>query len=291
MELECAKEINKVDDLITKYQDAYNAYILNEKILTNDSAYADYFKSATDTYTAYQDTVEKNGIDSDDAKTKADEYAKTVSEAMQIAFENGDTGVLNYFRNLYPELQTEVNTWNFKAKITPTLDGGQSNPNYEKDLDSKMKEALSHFSNEQDILNFNPKASTDEAKKEAYNTLINIKESEFQGDINALVDAAVSMYNLQTQGEQDFLDRISSKSNTSTSSGASNILGDIQNKVDTNVAKNWYDNLTPDEQNLANSEEFEKSLEKQKENLNNATLSAENYSAALDDVKKAQGDI
>ena len=121
--------------------------------------------------------------------------------------------------------------------------------------------------------------------------MINIKESEFQGDINALVDAAVSMYNLQTQGEQDFLDRISSKSNTSTSSGASNILGDIQNKVDTNVAKNWYDNLTPDEQNLANSEEFEKSLEKQKENLNNATLSAENYSAALDDVKKAQGDI
>lgn len=286
-----SKQVNKVDDLITKYQDAYNAYILNEKILTNDSAYADYFKSATDAYTAYQDTVEKNSIDSDDAKTKADEYAKTVSEAMQIAFENGDTGVLNYFRNLYPELQTEVNTWNFKAKITPTLDGGQSNPNYEKDLDSKMKEALSHFSNEQDILNFNPKASTDEAKKEAYNTLIDIKESEFQGDINALVDAAVSMYNLQTQGEQDFLDRISSKSNTSTSSGASNILGDIQNKVDTNVAKNWYDNLTPDEQNLANSEEFEKSLEKQKENLNNATLSAENYSAALDDVKKAQGDI
>lgn len=286
-----SKQVNKVDDLITKYQDAYNAYILNEKILTNDSAYVDYFKSATDAYTAYQDTVEKNGIDSDDAKTKADEYAKTVSEAMQIAFENGDTGVLNYFRNLYPELQTEVNTWNFKAKITPTLDGGQSNPNYEKDLDSKMKEALSHFSNEQDILNFNPKASTDEAKKEAYNTLIDIKESEFQGDINALVDAAVSMYNLQTQGEQDFLDRISSKSNTSTSSGASNILGDIQNKVDTNVAKNWYDNLTPDEQNLANSEEFEKSLEKQKENLNNATLSAENYSAALDDVKKAQVDI
>lgn len=286
-----SKQVNKVDDLITKYQNAYNAYILNEKILTNDSAYADYFKSATDAYTAYQDTVEKNGIDSDDAKTKADEYAKTVSEAMQIAFENGDTGVLNYFRNLYPELQTEVNTWNFKAKITPTLDGGQSNPNYEKDLDSKMKEALSHFSNEQDILNFNPKASTDEAKKEAYNTLIDIKESEFQGDINALVDAAVSMYNLQTQGEQDFLDRISSKSNTSTSSGASNILGDIQNKVDTNVAKNWYDNLTPDEQNLANSEEFDKAIEKQKENLNNATLSAENYSAALDDVKKAQGDI
>lgn len=286
-----SKQVNKVDDLITKYQDAYNAYILNEKILTNDSAYADYFKSATDAYTAYQDTVEKNGIDSDDAKTKADEYAKTVSEAMQIAFENGDTGVLNYFRNLYPELQTEVNTWNFKAKITPTLDGGQSNPNYEKDLDSKMKEALSHFSNEQDILNFNPKASTDETKKEAYNTLIDIKESEFQGDINALVDAAVSMYNLQTQGEQDFLDRISSKGNSSASSGASNIMGDIQNKVDTNVAKDWYDNLTPDEQNLANSEEFEKSLEKQKENLNNATLSAENYSAALDDVKKAQGNI
>ena len=286
-----SKQVNKVDDLITKYQDAYNAYILNEKILTNDSAYADYFKSATDAYTAYQDTVEKNGIDSDDAKTKADEYAKTVSEAMQTAFENGDTGVLNYFRNLYPELQTEVNTWNFKAKITPTLDNGQSNPNYEKDLDSKMKEALSHFSNEQDILNFNPKASTDEAKKEAYNTLIDIKESEFQGDINALVDAAVSMYNLQTQGEQDFLDRISSKNNSSTSSGASNIMGDIQNKVDTNVAKDWYDNLTPDEQNLANSEEFEKSLEKQKENLNNATLSAENYSAALDDVKKAQGNI
>lgn len=285
-----SNQVNDVDDLITKYQDAYNAYILNEKILTNDSAYADYFKTATDAYEAYQDSVEKNGLDSDDAKGKADEYAKTVSEAIQTAFENGDTGVLNYFRNLYPELQTEVNTWNFKAKITPTLDG-KSNPDYEKDLDSDMKKYLSYFSNDQDLLNFNPEASTDEDKIKAYNYLMDIKTSEFQGDINALVDAAVSMYNLQTQGEQDFLNRINSKGNNTTSSGISNVTKDIQNKVDINVAKDWYNKLSPDDQNLANSKEFEDSLERQKKNLNGATFSAENYSAALNEVKKAQGDI
>lgn len=57
------------------------------------------------------------------------------------------------------------------------------------------------------------------------------------------------------------------------------------------VVDDWIDSLTVDEAKLANSTTFDEALKRQTENLNGAALSAENYSAALDEVKASQDGI
>lgn len=62
----------------------------------------------------------------------------------------------------------------------------------------------------------------------------------------------------------------------------------IPTDTDTDTYYNWYNKLSDDEKELANSDDFKEALEKQKASLDDATLSAENYAAALQDVKDAQ---
>lgn len=62
----------------------------------------------------------------------------------------------------------------------------------------------------------------------------------------------------------------------------------IPTDTDTDTYYNWYNKLSDDEKELANSDDFKKALEKQKTSLDDATLSAENYAAALQDIKDAQ---
>lgn len=62
----------------------------------------------------------------------------------------------------------------------------------------------------------------------------------------------------------------------------------IPTDTDTDTYYNWYNKLSDDEKELANSDDFKEALEKQKTSLDDATLSAENYAAALQDIKDAQ---
>ena len=57
------------------------------------------------------------------------------------------------------------------------------------------------------------------------------------------------------------------------------------------VIDDWVATLSEDEAKLANSTAFDEALERQKKGLDGATLSAENYSAALDEVKASQDGI
>lgn len=71
-----------------------------------------------------------------------------------------------------------------------------------------------------------------------------------------------------------------------------NLASDPQNIVIQDlVIDDWVNSLTEEEAKLANSTAFDEALERQKENLDGAALSAENYSAALEDVKAQQNDI
>lgn len=277
-----SSQANKADELIEKYQDMYDAYILQEKIFNNDS-YTDSFNKATEAYKKYQKSIEESGQDSDEAKKDADEYYKIISEAMQEAFENGDTGVVEYFKKLYPALQTEVSSWEFKAKVTPILSDGSENPDYDKNLDLDMKKNVSKFKNAEEILNFNREASTDKSKNKAYDNLLTIAHNNFQDDMEALVNSAIDMYNLETQGEQDFIDRLNNGKITNGKSSKKN------KNVDDNVAKDWYNSLSSDEDKaIANSDEFIKTLENQSQSLNNGKYSAENYANALKQLKGSQ---
>nr|DAG67975.1 MAG TPA: minor tail protein [Bacteriophage sp.] len=281
-----ASDAKEVSDT---YKDMYDQYVLNEKILSNTD-YADEFKKLTDEYQEYQDALSSNSQDEINSETQT--FVNMITDAMSTALANGDNAVADYFKAMYPELQAEVDTWNFKIKITPTIDG-KDNTNYDKSLDEELKDVLSHFNNSDEILNFNPKASTDKEKKDAYDQLSTIATQDFEGNMEALVDAAIQLYNLQTQGQQDFINRIKGDKDSSLTAGAGSLLSDSGNKININdkTASDWYKSLSPDDQNIANSEKFVQILQDEAEKMNGAELSAENYADALDRVKESKDSI
>lgn len=65
----------------------------------------------------------------------------------------------------------------------------------------------------------------------------------------------------------------------------------ISSDTDTNTYHNWYSKLSDDEKELANSDDFKESLEKQKEGLGKAALAANDYDIALQEVKNAQESV
>ena len=71
-----------------------------------------------------------------------------------------------------------------------------------------------------------------------------------------------------------------------------NVKEDLRNRLSNGtqdlIIDDWVDSLSDEEAKLANSTAFDEALERQKKDLNGAALSAENYSAALDEVKASQ---
>lgn len=279
------KMASSAKNVSDSYKDMYDQYVLNEEILS-DTTYKDSFKKISDEYEKYNDALSSGSEEEIKSETQA--FVSMITDAMSTAFANGDNDVADYFRTMYPELQAEVDTWEFKVKITPTLDG-KDNASYDKELADDFKEALSHFDNADDLLNFNPKASTNDAKKQAYEQLSAIATQDFAGDMESLVDAAVKMYFLQTQGQQDFVNRINGNKNSLPTAGAGNITSDSSSGInlDNSTASNWYGQLSEDEQNIANSDDFVKALQAQSDAMNGAELSANDLDIALQNVKDA----
>lgn len=124
-------QINDAQELTDKYKDMYDAYVLYDQVL-KDTDYASAYQKAMSDYQNYQKQATENGLDSEEAKKASEQYAQNMSEAIQKALENGDDEVANYFESLYPDLQSVVETWKFKAKITPEWDDGSKNDKYDK---------------------------------------------------------------------------------------------------------------------------------------------------------------
>ena len=74
-----------------------------------------------------------------------------------------------------------------------------------------------------------------------------------------------------------------------------NVKEDLRNRLSNGtqdlVIDDWVENLTEEETKLANSTAFDEALDRQKEKLNGASLSAENYGTALEEVKAQQNGI
>lgn len=297
-------QINDAQELTDKYKDMYDAYVLYEQVL-KDTDYSSAYQKAMSDYQNYQKQATENGLDSEEAKKASEQYAQNMSEAIQKALENGDDEVANYFESLYPDLQSIVETWKFKAKITPEWDDGSKNDSYDKETDKEMKEALGAFNNTEEIKNFNSETATKE-QKNAMTTLQKIAEQNFHNDIDALVDAAIALYGLETQGEQDFIDKLNGKSLSNNkkrkqednlTAGASATMSNAtsksnitsNNKVDNKTAKEFYNSLTSDEDKaLVVSDDFNRVLAQQTGTLENGKYSVNSYTNALKQLKDAQ---
>ena len=292
-------QINDAQELTDKYKDMYDAYVLYEQVL-KDTDYSSAYQQAMSDYQNYQKQATENGLDSEEAKQASEQYAQNMSKAIQKALENGDDEVANYFESLYPDLQSIVETWKFKAKITPEWDDGSKNDNYDKETDKEMKEALGVFNNAEEIKNFNSDTATTE-QKNAMTTLQKIAEQNFHNDIDVLVDAAIALYGLETQGEQDFIDKLNGKSLSNNkkknqkrkqedlTAGVSATMSNASKKVDNKTAKEFYNSLTSDEDKaLVVSDDFNRVLAQQTGTLENGKYSVNSYTNALKQLKDAQ---
>lgn len=283
-------QINDAQELTDKYKDMYDAYVLYDQVL-KDTDYASAYQKAMSDYQNYQKQATENGLDSEEAKKASEQYAQNMSEAIQKALENGDDEVANYFESLYPDLQSVVETWKFKAKITPEWDDGSKNDKYDKKTDKEMKEALGAFNNAEEIKNFNSETAT-EKQKNAMTTLQKIAEQNFHNDIDALVDAAVQLYDLKTQGEQDFINRINGKSLNNNvpdnlTAGASAALSN-DSRFNESEAIKFYKSLSEEQQKLVNNQAFVDALNEQNDSLKDGKWSADSYANALKEVGNAE---
>lgn len=283
-------QINDAQELTDKYKDMYDAYVLYEQVL-KDPDYSSAYQKAMSDYQNYQKQATENGLDSEEAKKASEQYAQNMSEAIQKALENGDDEVANYFESLYPDLQSIVETWKFKAKITPEWDDGSKNDNYDKKTDKEMKKALGAFNNAEEIKNFNSETAT-EKQKNAMTTLQKIAEQNFHNDIDALVDAAVQLYDLKTQGEQDFINRINGKSlnnnvpDNLTASASAALSND--SRFNESEAIKFYKSLSEEQQKLVNNQAFVDALNEQNDSLKDGKWSADSYANALKEVENAE---
>lgn len=283
-------QINDAQELTDKYKDMYDAYVLYDQVL-KDTDYASAYQKAMSDYQNYQKQATENGLDSEEAKKASEQYAQNMSEAIQKALENGDDEVANYFESLYPDLQSIVETWKFKAKITPEWDDGSKNDKYDKKTDKEMKKALGAFNNAEEIKNFNSETAT-EKQKNAMTTLQKIAEQNFHNDINALVDAAVQLYDLKTQGEQDFINRINGKSlnNNVPDNLTAGVSAAVSNdsRFNESEAIKFYKSLSEEQQKLVNNQAFVDALNEQNDSLKDGKWSADSYANALKEVENAE---
>lgn len=282
------KMASSAKDVSDSYKDMYNQYVLYEEILS-DTDYKNIFKKLSDEYQNYQDVLTSGSEEG--IKNETGTFVKMITDAMSTALSNGDNDVAEYFKSMYPELQSEIDSLDFKIKLTPTLNG-KDNASFDQALSDSLSEAMSHFDNAEEILNFNPKANTDEDKQKAYDQLSAIATQDFEGDMEALVDTAVKLFYLQTQGQQDFLARINGNKESTPTAGIGNLTSDSNKSinVDSTTASNWYGQLSEDEQNLANSTAFVNALQAQSDAMSGAALSANDLDIALQSIKTTASD-
>ncbi len=348
-----SNSIDTTQEKLENYQEIYEAYVLKEKILkpTEDNVFDDYYKEALDAYTEYNEMVEKNGLDSDEAKHAADEYVSIINDAIKEA--GDDTGIVDFFKNLNKDLVAEVNSNEFEIDFTANTDDMKND--ITNDL-NELKEFNSDESLKNFVKNFDTETATDEQKK-AYEDL-DFYANKYNMSIEQLIDNLTKLGIINPQIKIDFLDKFAPSNQELTADFESifedsitevgrktksewidkltpnkqelsdnfdaafntsmaevnrkansewfnklipnkqDISGNLEDtfedaitEVDIKSISEWFDKLNEEQQKLANSPEFIQALQNEKEKLNGATLSANNYQAALNNVEKAQEEI
>jgi len=131
---------NDVDDALTKYKNLYNQYVLYEKILTDnpDNQYDEQFNQINEAKEALNEASASG--DEDKIKAASEEYAQTLQSAIDMAMQNNDYDVADYFKSMYPDLQQMFGEWQFNLNFKANTDG----------LKDKVTDALDSIDGESD---------------------------------------------------------------------------------------------------------------------------------------------
>lgn len=271
-----SRQAGEVKSTLDDYQEFYNQYVLNDKIFGN-AEYENIFNEINDAYKEYQDVFVKGDKDAiNEAKQNFAEIVQSATEGID------DKSVVDYFNSMYPDLQAVVGSWDFEVKFNAALDDDSNN------FENEIKDALANFESVEDIQNYNPEIATDE-QITAYAKLNDVAR-EYGLTLDDLINKLSQMGLIESQIKDDLLDRLI-PSRTDLSAGFESAMSDALAGVDSDVVTKWVNSLSEEDAFIANSDQFVQALKKQADSLDGATLSAEDYDAALQEVKNAQNQI
>lgn len=197
-------KINESKDKLDKYSELYDEYVLHEKILSKSGSQKGYdkiFENINNAMKSYKDA--KLDGDKKEIQAAGENYASVLSEELS-KISPDDKNVKSYLENLYPEMQEIVGTWNLEYSLKS--DGKEK---------ENLKEALGKFEGTNEIKGYNPEASNDTDKNEAY-AFLEGYAGKYELGIDQLIDKAQKLgliqdenYNkLVAQFGQDNIDKI-----------------------------------------------------------------------------------
>ena len=267
------------DDVIEKYEDFYKQYVLYEEIFTNDT-FTDSYKKINDAYSEYQEALATG--DKENIKKAQDNFANILAQATEGV---SDESIVDFFNDMYPELQEAVNNWNFNVKFNASLEDD------EESIKAKLQNAGEVFGTDENIKNYNPAAATNE-QTQTYQAYLALQEiiDETGLSMDQLINKMLEMDYVSSQIKEDLLNKFAPNYKDAVNGSISDFDIDLNNGVNSIVVADWVEKLTDEETKLALSKEFENALEERKKQLNGATLAAEDYEKALQKVKDAQNE-
>ena len=276
-------QADEVKSKLDEYQEMYSQHVLYDKVLSDTETlnkagktYEESFNEINKAYEKYQYAFASGDEESiEKAKQNYAEIVQSTTEGLD------DQSVIDYFNSMYPDLQEVVGGWNFEVKFKAAIDDDSD------DFEKGVQDAVNKFNTVEDIKNYNPKVATDE-QKDAYLQLKQYAD-DYGLTLDQLIDKLVQLGLLQSQSKSDLLNKLIPSKSIPTA-GVTSALTDVIDSVDADEATKWVESLTEEEAKLANSKDFENALEEQKKKLNGASLSADDYTAALQTVKDKQNE-
>ncbi len=202
-ETSITKVANAMDKTLKSYKEAYDTYILYEKILneSNTNQYDEQFNLINKAKEAYDNAVVSGNQNK--IEEASDEYAKTLQSAIDLAMGNYDYDVADYFKAMYPELQQMFGEWQFTLSFEPNTDGLQDKVADALDSIDGVSDGTTSFSVE-DIENFNPNVATQE-QIDAYGELTNVAET-YGLTVKQLIALLQTMGLIQSESYQQLVD-------------------------------------------------------------------------------------
>ena len=155
-------KINETKETLDNYSDLYDNYVLYDKILSdsgNVKGYDEAFKKLVDAHKKYS-KVALSG-DENAVKQAQEDYSKLFTEAIENI---DDESVIEYFRNMYPELRVIVGSWQFN------LDFSNNTDNIKKNVQDAAEKLKKEGYTVESLVDFNHETATQE-QIENYSTL------------------------------------------------------------------------------------------------------------------------
>lgn len=110
------KLANSAKEVSNQYKDIWEQYTLYEKILSDKNIEQSY-KNILDVADAYKHAFASGDEESINAATES--FANIMEQATTNL---EDTSIIDFFNNMYPEIQAVVDNWEFKTKVIPEID-------------------------------------------------------------------------------------------------------------------------------------------------------------------------